>query len=232
MEESAYHAPYDYLFGCMDNYKQSYQTSDDKFIPLREVRKEQKNQEKQEAIQDRLARVRFWLYSAIGLLSDEHIELSYDESASLTPLSESALQWFHGNKVAVQEPVEVSNYLLRYPDFLADFYVFDNPQEIEDFLLANSDLADVLLSGVPYIIQSFGDVLKHLEYYRDLDERTGELVIIIQSRFETEENMQRQNKLITEWFAKLPRRIRGKLSIEIEPISAGAHDTPHWTAQI
>ena len=68
-----------------------------------------------------------------------------------------------------------------HPDFLADFYVFDNPQEIEDFLLANSDLADVLLSGVSYITQSFGDVLKHLEYYQDLDERTGELVIIIQS---------------------------------------------------
>jgi len=226
-----YSTQYDPLAN-VDNYKQSYQTSDDKFIPLREVRKEQKNQEKQETIQDTLARVRFWLYSAIGLLSDEGTELSYDESASLTPLIESGLQWFQGNKVAVQKLIEVSTYLLRYPDFLADSYVFDNPQEIEDFLLANNDLAEVLLSGVPYIIQSFGDVLKRLEYYRDLDERTGKLVIIIQSRFETEENMQRQNNLITEWFAKLPGGIRKKLSIETEPISVWSHDTPHWTAQI
>ncbi len=219
MEESAERSTQYGPLVTVDNYKQSYQTSNDKFIPLREVRKEQKNQEKQETIQDTLARVRFWLYSAIGLLSDEGTELSYHESASLTPLIESALQWFQGNKVAVQKPIEVSTYLLRYPDFLTDSYVFDNPQEIEDFLLANNDLADVLLSGVPYIIQSFGDVLKRLEYYRDLDERTGKLVIIIQSRFETEENMQRQNKLITEWFAKLPRSIRKKLSIETEPIS-------------
>ena len=226
MEESAGYSIQYGLLVNVDNYKQSYQRPDEKFMPLREVRKEQKNQEKQETIQDRLARVRFWLYSAIGLLSDEGTNLSYDESASLMPLIESGLQWFQGNKVAVQEPIEVSNYLLRYPDFLADsyvfladFYVFDNPQQIEDFLLANSDLADILLSGVSCITQSFGYVLKRLEYYRDLDERTGKLFIIIQSPFETEENMQRQNKLITEWFAKLPARIRGKLGIETEPIS-------------
>lgn len=118
MEESAeYSIQYDFLAN-VDDYKPSYQRSDEKFIPLKEVQKEQKNREKQNAIQDRLARVRFLLNSAIELLSDESSELLHDESASLTPLIESALWWFHGNKVAVQEPAEVSNYLLRYPDLI------------------------------------------------------------------------------------------------------------------
>jgi hypothetical protein len=107
----------------------------------------------------------------------------------------------------------------RLIEGLKNSYVLDNSQEIEDFLLANGDLTEILFNGVPYITQIFGDSLKHLDYYEDLDEGTEKLAIIIQSPFKTEENIRRQNELVTGWFAGLPPSIRTKLSIETEPPS-------------
>lgn len=98
-------------------------------------------------------------------------------------------------------------------------YVFDNAYEIRKFLNQNSFLTSVLRDAPKWIQKFFGYCKLRLEYYQDGDERHGELAIIIQSRFTTEENFQLQYELVKEWFAKLPRKIRSRLNLETEPIT-------------
>ena len=96
---------------------------------------------------------------------------------------------------------------------LEKLYTFDNPKEIENFLLTNNYLIDILFSAPDHIERIFGMVLLHLELHHDPEEGWDELFIVIKTPYKTEEAIRLENRLAEEWFLDRTKETNGKLNI-------------------
>jgi hypothetical protein len=123
-----------------------------------------------------------------------------------------------GNSFRLENAYEKRKRFLMIKKLETD-YVLDNAYEVKKFLNENSFLISVLREAPSRIQKFFGYCKLKLEYFKSPDERHGELAIVIQSPFTTEENFKIQYELVKEWFAKLPVKIRERLNLEIEPVT-------------
>jgi|GEM_PF-900841 len=119
-----------------------------------------------------------------------------------------------------EEPLETSvtferQRLIRK---LEGQYTFDNPKEIEYFLLTNDYLIEILFDATIHIYRIFGQVPIHLELHHDPEEGWDELFIVIKSTYSAEEAIRLENRLAEEWFLDRIKDTRGKLNIIEEPL--------------
>ncbi len=108
--------------------------------------------------------------------------------------------------------------LQRSLETLENIYIFDNPERIRGFLLANEYLIDILLEAPFYIFDIFGEVPIHLELHRDPEEGWNELFVVIKSYYDAEYAAELENRLVEEWFLNRIGDTRGKLNIVEEPL--------------
>jgi hypothetical protein len=101
---------------------------------------------------------------------------------------------------------------------LENLYIFDNPQEIQRFLLTNEYLIEILFEAPVHIYRIFGHVPIHLELHHDPEESWDELFIVINSPYCAEEAIRLENKLTEEWFLDRMEETKGKLNITEEPL--------------
>lgn len=85
------------------------------------------------------------------------------------------------NLFEAEDSVETSITLQaqRLLEELENLYVFENHEEIGDFLLTNDYLMEILFEAPANIYRVFGQVPIHLELHRDPEEGWDELFIII-----------------------------------------------------
>lgn len=101
---------------------------------------------------------------------------------------------------------------------LEKLYIFDNPEEIKNFLSTNDYLIEILFEAPEHIYGTFGQVPVHLELHHDPEEDWDELFIVIKSTYSAEEAIRLENRLAEEWFLNRIKDTRGKLNITEEPL--------------
>lgn len=101
---------------------------------------------------------------------------------------------------------------------LEKIYIFENPEEIKNFLLINDYLIDILVDAPSHIHRIFGYVPIYLQLHHDHEEGWDELFVIIKSPYSPEEAISRENRLAEEWFLDKMEATQGKLNIIEEPL--------------
>jgi len=118
--------------------------------------------------------------------------------------------WNEENSVYLQP-----QYLI---DYLSRIYIFENPQEIREFLLLNNDLIEILISGYEHIRRIFGDFPIYLEFYQDPEENWNGLFIVIKTNYTDEKAIELKNKLFKEWFVHVIDKVGTRLNFTEEPL--------------
>lgn len=101
---------------------------------------------------------------------------------------------------------------------LENLFIFDNPIEIKNFLLANNYLIEILFEAPGHIYRIFGQVPIHIELHHDPEENWGELFIVVKSTSKPEEAVMLEERLAKEWFLTRIKDTKGKLNIIEEPL--------------
>jgi hypothetical protein len=96
-------------------------------------------------------------------------------------------------------------------------YIFENPKEINNFLLKNNVLLEVLFEARDNIYRIFGQVPARVELHVDPEENWDELFIVIRSSFSVEEALFLENRFMEEWFLDRMKDTGGKLNLVVEP---------------
>lgn len=120
----------------------------------------------------------------------------------------------------IPESIESSVYIQvpKQIEYLKRIYIFDEPEEITQFLFSNEDLIEILLEARDYLVKIFGKVPIYLEFHHDPEEEWDELFIIIKTNYPPEKAVDLENKLFEEWFIKVIDKVKGRLSFTEEPL--------------
>ena len=101
---------------------------------------------------------------------------------------------------------------------MENVYIFKNPNEITSFLSDNDFLRNLLKEAPQHIKRIFGEVPIHLELHNDPEENWSELFIVIKTSLSPKEAIDKENRLIEEWFLGVIEETDGKLNITEEPL--------------
>lgn len=120
----------------------------------------------------------------------------------------------------IESIFETSFYLSPYRliSFLEKRFIFENPLEINPFLLLNKDLFNVLLEAPSYIYSVFGRVPLYLELHSDPEEDWDELFIVIKTTLPAEEAVKREMQLFDKWFSRIIQKVGNRLNYTEEPL--------------
>jgi len=99
-------------------------------------------------------------------------------------------------------------------------YYFDNPKEIERFLLTHDYLIEYLFEAFDQIKKIFKENLIEirLEYDRDSEEDFEGLFVNIKTNLSPEPSLDLLEKFDEEWWLKVDFKIRSVITIMVNPI--------------
>lgn len=120
----------------------------------------------------------------------------------------------------IYQNIESSIFLLvqKQIESLKNIYIFQNPEEIIQFLLSNKDLIEILLEAHKYIFKIFGKVPIYLELHQDPEEDWDELFVVISSMETAEQIIELEERLFKTWFDKIIKKVGNRLNFSIEPL--------------
>ena len=98
----------------------------------------------------------------------------------------------------------------------AQNYEFQEPKEIEQFLLHHQELIPLLAEAPKPIAEVFGYVPLRLKLEHDLEEATQTLFIVISTSLSSEEALKREERLMEEWFLDRMDVAQGRLNFTEE----------------
>ncbi len=101
---------------------------------------------------------------------------------------------------------------------LEKFYIFDNRNEIINFLHENQFLIPILREGIIQTKKVFGDFPLHLELHTDPEEGWDELFIVIRTTLSPEEAVAKESQLFDKWYDNIIDQVGTKLSYIEEPL--------------
>lgn len=120
----------------------------------------------------------------------------------------------------IYQNIESSIFLLvqKQIESLKDIYIFQNPEEIIQFLLSNKDLIEILLEAHKYIFKIFGEVPIYLELHHDPEEYFKCIFIIIKTNLPVEVALDLLDRFDEEYWLYIEDTISNILEVTISPL--------------
>lgn len=120
----------------------------------------------------------------------------------------------------IYQNIESSIFLLvqKQIESLKNIYIFQNPEEIIQFLLSNKDLIEILLEAHKYIFKIFREVPIYLELHHDPEEYFECLFIIIKTNLPIEVALDRLDKFDEEYWLYIDDTISNILEVTVRPL--------------
>lgn len=90
--------------------------------------------------------------------------------------------------------------------------------DIRDFLRESPELLGVLMEAPKQIEMYFGEAELGLKMSYDPEDGSKELFLVLRSAYSPEDAVERENRMIEEWFIGTLERTNGKLGLTEEPM--------------
>lgn len=95
-------------------------------------------------------------------------------------------------------------------------YTFEDKEEIIRFLIKNPDLIQELYSAHQHICKVFGECNIHVKLYKDPEENTEEILIVIKSKNPPEKILELYERLFEDWYIKIMDKVFPRLDYTVE----------------
>ena len=95
-------------------------------------------------------------------------------------------------------------------------YTFEDKEEIIRFLIKNPDLIQELYSAHQLICKVFGECNIDVKLYKDPEENTEEILIVIKSKNPPEKILELYERLFEDWYIKIMDKVFPRLDYTVE----------------
>ncbi len=158
------------------------------------------------------------LKTRMGQASKDNYDITYISSKNSVLIEKIGFSNTKPWPFVPYEDASIYRHEINSIEQLGEIYIFENPDEIKHFLMANKDLIPILVKGHERITKIFGNVPLYLELHSDPEEGWEELFIVIKTSYPAEKAFELENKLFKEWFIEVMDKVNGRLNFTEEPL--------------